>query len=299
MPRGFVLDVFSRILYSPLSMLIVCAGPDTYHARKRARELVAAFRAKHDPTGYSTSNCTGSSLDDLLSQLGSPSLFAVKRLIRCDGLLEDLKIADVRRLAKRLLADQDQTIVLSVEDEAVPTKIEKEFEGVKIVTYSYSLLTGRLFAAAVASLAQEAGVDAQRAAAVAVLADGDMWIADQEIAKCAANAHYIPLSAQSAASGVSLFDLADAYLRRTSSWRTHLSNANESDGAPMVFSAQARTFLRVTAGSAEGVHPYVVKKMQQAAIAPHRGSSALLSALSALVASRSSLASGDEWQSLL
>jgi len=278
-------------------MLIICSGPDTYHARKKARELVAAFREKFDSSGYSTDVLNDPDVEDVLNRLGSPSLFAQKRFIRCDGLLSSLKIADVRKLAKRLLADSDQTIVLSVEDEPLSSKIETEFEGVKIVSYPFPLLSGRAFEEAVSALANQHRVSAQRTKVVANCADGDMWYAEQEIEKCAANPEYQPVSL-STASTSSLFDLADAYLRGSLGWRSKLRSSEEADGASVVFSGQARSWNRVIDGEAGGLHPFVARKMQQLRSTRNQQQETIRQTEAALFASRTGLATAEESQNL-
>src|SRR5262245_59678086 len=98
-------------------MLLICAGPDTWRTREKARELQAAFIAKHDPQGVSTNVLPDADFSAILNALGTSSLFAQKRFIRVNGLFEKLKIADVRALAKRLEADADQSILVTLETE--------------------------------------------------------------------------------------------------------------------------------------------------------------------------------------
>ncbi len=274
-------------------MLIICSGPDTYHARKKARDLVAAFREKYDPQGYSTDILHTVDVDDVLNRLGSPSLFAQKRFIRCDGLLASAKIADVRKLAKRLASDNEQTIVLSVEDEPLSSKTEKEFEGLKIVSYAHPFLHGRAFEDVVIALATQRGVAGERAKRLSALIDGDMWLVDQELQKYAANPDYQfqPMNSDTSST---VFELADTYLRGFPGWRARLDSSDELDGIVSVFPGQTRSFARVLTGDSDGLPPFIVKKLQQLRSTRKIPVQTVLQTTAVLFAARTGLATGKE-----
>lgn len=273
-------------------MLIVCSGPDTYHARKKARELVAAFREKHDPTGYSTEVLSDTDADEIIARLGSPSLFAQKRMIRCDGLLADQKIADVRKLVKRLETDADQTILLSVEEEPTSSKNEKEFSSIKFVQYPYPLLSGTKFVATVTSRAKELGVSEEIAFSIARNADGDMWIADSELQKYAANPNSVLIQQENV--GGNVFDAAEAYISGRSGWRDRLNELDEPENANIVFLSQARTYARVKDGETKDVHPYAVRKLASLRATEGRAKEALLRAIRSFAASRQGVSASSE-----
>jgi len=276
-------------------MLIICSGPDTWHARRKASELVEAFRKKHDPQGLSTELVRlPVELKSLLNQLGTPSLFSKKRLIRCDGLLDELKIADVRALAKRLKDDADQTILLSVEQEPPTSKVTGEFKEIQFFHYDYPLLQGVVFKKWCALRAQELGVSSALAQHVAERTDGDAWLAEQELTKYSANP-LAPLSQMETDEG-SVFDLADRFLTDRTGWRESLARA-EDDQVSVMLASQSRAALRVKDGETGGIHPYVAKKISQMRIpAPTKK---LLRALRSLVGIRQGVASADEMQTLL
>jgi DNA polymerase III delta subunit len=168
-------------------MIIVCSGPDTYSARQKARELGDAFKQKFDPSGYSTEVMTTPDVKELMNRMSAPSFFATKRFIRCDGLFAKIKIADVRALAKRVEADGDTTIVVTVEDETPPEKHTSEFEKGRIVLYPYPLLQGSKFLAWCVIRAKTLGATEQDAKEIAERTDGDAWFAEQELMKRAVN----------------------------------------------------------------------------------------------------------------
>lgn len=276
-------------------MLILCSGPDTYHARKKARELVAAFRQKHDPSGYSTEIMQTPELQDLLGRLGAPSLFAAKRLIRCDGLVESLKIAEVRQLAKRLESAGDDTIILSVEDEPPTPKTLKEFEKIKLVHYPAPLLSGAKFAAAVASRAAELGVSDRLAQEIAGRADGDTWLAEHELEKASANPN--TQFVQRVEGVGTVFDAADTFLQQRQGWRALVAGFPD-ESMVSILATQTRTFSRVRDGETIGVHPYVAKKLSSMRVSDEDARRRFINALRSLYAARQ-FATDDEGQTLL
>ena len=276
-------------------MLLICSGPDTWHARKKAAELVDAFRKKHDPEGLSTEIVQPPvDLKALLNQLGTPSLFSKKRMIRCDGLLDGLKIADIRALVKRVKDDADQTVVLSVEEEPPNAKTVGEFKDVKFIQYDHPLLQGAAFVRWCVERARQLGVDQRLAEWIAQRVDGDVWLAEQELMKCSANPN-APLRESETGEG-SVFDLADRFLTQRSGWRASLARA-EDEQAMTIFASQARSAVRVNDGETQGIHPYVAKKISQLRIASP--TKRFLRALRSLVGSRQGLSSSEESQTLL
>lgn len=237
-------------------MLIICSGPDTWSARKKAKELLRAFRDKHDPQGFSISVMPEPDLASLLQQFGAPSLFSAKRFIRCDGLLEKIKVADSRLLAKRLIEDQDMTIVLTVEAEAIAAKTLEALKDAHVVTYAFPQSEGKAFQDWCVRYAAQHGVPEARAREVALLAV-DTWNAAQMIEMCAANpqAEIVPAFSQEAG----IFEVVEAFLRQKP-WRD-LAHDVEPDAFLATAISQVRSAIRVQDGVTQGLHPFVVKKL--------------------------------------
>src|SRR3989344_4808476 len=274
-------------------MLIICSGPDTFRARQKARELTEAFRAKHDPSGFSIETMKAPDVADLLQRLSAPSFFSAKRFVRCDNLFEKIKIADVRLLAKRLAADKDQTIVVTVETEEPAAKMLGEFVDVQVFKYTHPLLTGRAFLDWCTKRAAELGASASDAEIIARNVEGNIWQAEQELAKRSANPNS-PLAEMEDSSG-SLFELVDAYFRGNSEWRYDVLRADDDQFLVTLFS-QARSWARVKDGEVTGIHQYAVKKLSYL---KGDADAALLKSLRAVVASRTSLAGTSETDTLL
>ena len=278
-------------------MLIVCSGPDTYHARKKAHELVSAFRAKHDPSGYSTEILHDEKIEDVIKRFGTPSLFAQKRFTQCDGLLADLKIADVRLLAKRLESDQEQTILLTVEEEPLAAKHEKEFEKIKLVQYAHPLLSGIKFAQAVQQRAKELNVSQELAAKIATNVEGDMWLAEQELQKCAANPQ-APLIVSSETEET-VFQAAEAFIAQDPQWRNRVRFLTEPESLPSIFLSQSRVYARVKDGESSDIHPYVLRKFSGFRLPMSRAASSVLRSIRVLLSSRQGLTQQGEEDILL
>lgn len=275
-------------------MIIICSGPDTYRAREKARELTSAFRAKHDPQGLATETLDGSEgLPLLLSRLGSASLFTPKKMLRADGCLAKMKIADVRTLAARLEKDKDNTIVLTVEEEAPNGKTLDALKVAPIFHYPFAYQVGLAFKRWLRERAVKVGVNEQVADKIAEFTEGDSWSAVQELEKQAANPQ--ELGKIKAESG-SVFDLADNALSERSGWRVAISLSDDENKLGVCL-AQVRNFLRVRDGHFDGMHPYAVKKLQYASIS--RPEEKFSKFLRAFLASRNSLSTENENEALI
>lgn len=271
-------------------MMIICSGPDTYRAREKARDLVAAFRTKHDPRGLSTEVVDGSEgISLLLSRLAGASLFSPKKFIRADGCLAKMKIADVRSLAARLEEDKDHTILLTVEEESPNAKTLEALKIAPLFHYPFVIQSGSAFRAWVRTQATRQGVSEKIADDIAEYTEGDSWFAIQELQKQAANPHEIALSTTRNIGSV--FDVAEDVLAERQGWRGRLE-ALEDDNAVSIFLGQSRAYLRVRDGWSEGIHPYAAKKLGSLRVPD--AEARMMKLLRAFIGSRSSLSSGNE-----
>lgn len=276
-------------------MIIVCSGPDTYRAREKARDLVSAFRAKHDASGLATEVIDGAEgLPLLLSRLGSASLFHSKKMIRADGCLEKMKIADVRSLAGRLEADRDNTIILTVENESPNAKTLDALKSGPLFHYSFPYQVGLAYKNWVRGLASALEVPQTIADTIADYSAGDSWFAVQELAKQSANPHEIMLNGDGELGSV--FDVADLALSEKRAWRNTVESLAD-DNFSNILLGQARAFLRVRDQQAEGLHPFAVKKLLGARVVDPEAKMRKL--LRAHIASRTSLAVENETENLI
>ncbi len=276
-------------------MIIVCSGPDTYRARQRARELVLAFKQKHDPNSLSTFIlATGQDIKTILSDIGTPSLFTTKKLIKCDGLLATLKIAEVRTLMSKLQIDGDQTILLTVEDEPPSDKILEILKPAPLFFYPFPFLRGSAFLKWIIDEAQKLGVSKALATEIAAYAESDTWYARQELNKKAVYPDAEQVSEKNTVS--SSFETIENFLQEKKGSREQLKNLKDESMISLMQS-QIKSYIRVRDGFTEGMHPYVQKKMKQLKI--RNVEQKLLKSIKALSANRNGLSAGNEIESLI
>ncbi len=264
-------------------MLIICSGPDSYRAREKARELMAAFRKKFDPSGQSTERIDVSQgVADVLNKLGAASLFSSKKFIRTDGLLKKISATDLARLDSRLASDNDQTILVTVEDSPPAKTVTEKLKTTKVFYYSYPLLQGTEFRNWVRENATKYGVSQQIADKVASSCGGDSWCVINELQKQAIN----PQSIVGLSGEESIFRIVDNAIANNLGWRSWASEAKET-GFVSALLFQLRSYERIKSGDLSGIQPFVVSKLRNAKIA--QSESRIAASMRALVGTRSGL----------
>lgn len=275
-------------------MLLICSGPDTWRARQKARELLDAFKAKHDKTGFSTEVIIGEDLGYVLSLIGTPSIFCPKRLIRFDGLLDGVKASELKLLAKRLKEDGENIIILTVEDEPPTGKTLAELKDIKVFQYPFPLIEGTKFIQWCQGQAKAMGLDKDKAAEAANRCQGDTWMAVNELAKLSAyeNAPWAELEYESG----SVYEVVDAYFSRQADWREQVRSRSDEQ-IPSVVLNQAKSAIKVRDKAPMKIPYFAVKKMQ--GYAKERVAKIFYRGLAAFIGSRNGLAAQDEIDSFL
>ncbi len=278
-------------------MLILCCGPDTYRATQRARELEAAFRAKHDPSGSSVERLeTGkAAADAVIERSLTVSLFSPMRFIRTDGLIEHCPKTKAAPLAQALARDPERVIVVSIEREKPATTGLKPFAGVpKLMVNEYPLLKGKAFADWVAGAGSALGItDAAALASLADACDGDAWLASNELAKLAAGGTSDVVRAHETGA----YEIADAFLASDPGRYRALGESGSSERAAHPLFQQASAALRVAAGDTQGLPPFVISKLRH--LDERRAASVAGAAMLAMILARSGVADADELVSFL
>ncbi len=275
-------------------MLIICSGPDTMNARQKALELTQAFKTKFDPAGFSVEVIPDSDISILINRLAAPSFFSTKRLIRCDGILENSKIADVRKLIARVTADNDQSIVISVEEGVPSIKVLDECKAMpSFVFYPFATPTPMQHEAWCKKRASLLGVSTDDAIEIAQRTSGNVWLAEQELMKKSANPKAPMVEVLTETSGA--FDVAETYVRQRP-WRAQMEEVG-ADQCVSILVGQMRAAVRVRDRATSGLHPFVVKKLSAV---PLQGAEvSLLRVLRSQAAIRTGLATADEIDSVL
>jgi len=280
-------------------MLIVCAGPDTYRAREKARELEKAFREKYDPEGHAVESVDVSSSDQIHDRLypllSSGSLFSSRAFIRCDGSFALLKAKGQKVFVERTSTSAD-TIVVTVEPDAPSKKMEEFLKEKGGKVYSFPELKGREYIAWLGQQCDRLSLDRAIATKIAENTEGDSWLAMTELQKYEAypNRERERVSTQDAE--MKIFEITDALLEDKKGWRTRIAEFQD-EGVVTTYFSQLRSYCRVQSGSAEGLHPYVQKKLSRMRVT--KVSQKILSALRVLVFRRKGLIEDGEYETLL
>ncbi len=249
-------------------MLLLCIGPDTFRARRKANELERAFREKHDPSGCGMERVASgkAAVGEILERAQMISLFNPRRFIRTDNLLSECPKNQLAALAKTLARDPEHVIIVSVEDEPPASSSFQAFsEAHKLVRYEFPVLQGQAFLAYVVTLAQELQLASTHPLLrrIADKTDGDSWAAWNELLKLAAGGEQALVHNEE--QSVDLFARSDQLLQKKSAWRQVLTQPDRSvaSQALSTFISQTHSAIRVRDHATEGMKPFVVRKLQQ------------------------------------
>ncbi|MCR4278907.1 MAG: hypothetical protein NUV81_03335 [bacterium] len=282
-------------------MLIVCAGPDTYRAREKAKMLEAGFCKKYDPQSHAVERIDISKIEHVREQLfpllSAGTLFSTKKFIRADGCLSISKTPERKILSEKINKTGVDTILVTVEDEAPSQKVLEAFSKEALIVYSFPILLGKDFKEWVSQEAVRRGVSNDVALQISRCTEGDSWLAMSELQKYSAN----PMIATEGAMGTTagdakIFDITDALIERSPGWRARVSTFKD-DAVIMMYLSQLRSLVRVQSGHTKGIHPFVQKKMLRVRV--RNVTKDFNASLRAFVSRRKGLAEGNEEETLL
>lgn len=243
-------------------MLILCSGPDTFHATKKALELERVFREKYDADGNSVEYLQGKNVtDQLLQRINTVSLFSPRRFLRTRNLVQDGTRTKLLHVAKALVKEPENIIVISVEENApaVSTMRILEENGVKLISYNYPELKNAAFTQAVAALAKEIDIhDSSLIGKISSIFEGDAWAAWGALLQAASGAS---VDAFLKEEGAGVFERADLFLARDERRHAPLADTAKAKETINILLSQSRSALRVRDGSGQGIHPFVQKKL--------------------------------------
>jgi hypothetical protein len=269
-------------------MLLLCIGPDTFRAQAKAQELERAFREKYDPDGSSVEILSAGkeAWAEIMERINTPSLFSPRRFLRTRDLIGNLTKTQIESLARALSNDAERVIVVSIESDPLSAKSTEALAKVpKVICYDFPLLKGEEFRSWLDSIAKTLAISNEAAIRqIAEAADGDGWLAWNELLKVAAGGQTFlaPMLEDK-----SVFEAADLFLRDVKSF-AYLSESDASFSAiAPAFLSQTRAAIRVRDGATDGLHPYVVKKLQR--IPPSPLEPTLAALIKAMISQRSGL----------
>lgn len=276
-------------------MLIICAGPESFLARQKVRELIDAYQQKHDPSGRSIERLEHqSTLQDVLGRLGNMDLFASKKLLKYENLLTGLTPAQTKKLNQAVLKDADQNIVLIEEDKLPPAKIMERFSKEKTFVYEYQKLSDSDLRQAVVAICRQNELKAELADRLIALYPNDLW-AMNTAAQMISVSELLPDQTLPDSQN-SLFNTIDNLLQQKNQVQTGLMGIDAQEIMPLLIS-QALNWHKVKHGQVQGVHPYVQKKLLNTDF--KNPNLKTINFLRCLHATRSSLANGKEIMPLI
>jgi DNA polymerase III delta subunit len=144
-------------------MFILVSGADTFRSLQKAHELEQAYRAKHDPSGFSVQRFPSGKdgIDPLLSSMSGGSLFSARRFLRADGAVSECPKAKRDALLRALARDADDMIVVCVESSDLTEAECKPFAKLpKFFHYRFPLLSPAAFLDWAIAYASSLGVKA-------------------------------------------------------------------------------------------------------------------------------------------
>lgn len=262
-------------------MLLLCIGPDTFRAQRKAVELELAFREKYDKAGTSVERLSSGKdgIQEIIEKANTVSLFCPRRFMRGTDVLGSCPKSLHAPLAQALQRDPDNIIVVSIESEPPAESAMKAFANVsKVMKYEFPTLSGSSFLAFVKELAASVGgTDEDAVGQIAEFANGDSWLASNELAKLAAGGQTALRPTESVGS---IFDIADAYLRQGSDHLRFLGQSGNDSQLLSTLLNQSRVAVRVKDRALDGLNPYVARKIQGQRIpTPEKNFAQLLQAL--------------------
>lgn len=279
-------------------MLIVCSGPDTYCAVQKARELERAFAEKFDKQAFSIERLASGkdAVDELLSQVSTPSLFAPRRFFRANDLIALCPKAKLTSLLSVLKKDPEGAIVVSLEQEPMKAEQKKLFtKEMKFVEYPFPLMQGAAFVAWARDVSLQAGIIWNESLQIlARETDGDTWDFVNEMQKLAAGG---TLEKGTRLALASVYEVAEKFVRGDGSHYKNLFAEKETQDPTPLLISQSRSAIRVRDGFTDGIHPFVVKKMKN--VSGNNLEKRLQIAINAQIKQRSGLLSGKEISSIL
>ncbi|MDQ7815373.1 MAG: hypothetical protein RDU25_06265 [Patescibacteria group bacterium] len=234
-------------------MLLICSGKDTFRSRQKAQELVDAFKLKFDSSGFSIEKIDAKNIDGVLNQTGAMSMFSARRLIRCDGLLAQIKPPQLKTLIKRLKEDASGLILVTLESDEVSEKMMKDLKDVEVHRYEFDLMGSDEFKLWCKKFAINNDVNEKRAMEAAVRYYPDTWMAYQEMMKLSANpdAPMIELDTDEG----NVFGAVGKYLSKAQGWRSFLHDFYEEQVPSLVY-GQSKSGLKVQDGQDVRLPPF-------------------------------------------
>lgn len=277
-------------------MLIICTGPDTFLAHQKVRDLVEAYQQKHVSTGAVIERLeTSTSIQDAISKLGNLGLFATKRLLKYENLFSGITAAQAKKFIQTLVADNNQTVVLTYEDKLPTKKVLDLFPKEVTFIYVHEELKGADLNKWISDRCTHYGITTPPTSKLIELFNNNLWAIDTTLQSIRV-LNNISINENGLANDISAFSLIDEFMQNNPNWRTDFINNDPHELLPILLS-QMINWNRIKDNQADDVHPYVQKKLSYVKFKNSNEMS--LKIFRAMQASRNSLSQNQEILQLL
>ncbi len=273
-------------------MLIICTGPDTFRARLKFRDLVLAYKNKYDKAGSTVEALEPNDLFQQINvRLSSQSLFASKKMLICEGLLQQVTPKQMEKLSQSIRRDGDITVVLDYEEKAPKESLLKSFQDKEMFLYAHEPAKGAELNKIVADLCGRYGVRSESVPSLIQRYQSDLWAIDTALQVLRVNEKEGIFESEGAQKVDNIYAVADYLLAGKNDWLKYIDTF---DPQALLSTAlpQMRTWHMVKDGYGKSAHPFVQKKLSGMKI--NNADEKLLVLLRAMYSSRNSLAGGDE-----
>lgn len=236
---------------------MVCAGPDTFQALKKAQELERAYREKYDPSGVSIERLSEMKpLDAIRARMGG-GLFAQKSFLRATGLVASWKKTDWPQAIEVFARDVDGTIVVTLEEDLSPEHEAMITAWPKAKIYRHTALSGTAFFTWAEAIAKTQGIawDADLRQFASSI-EGDGWSFWNALPRWKATGTF----PEAVIEATSPFARAEQYLKEESRERAFIGVEDELSG---LLVQQARQALRIVAGAPDPRMPAFAQRKWQ------------------------------------
>lgn len=278
-------------------MLIICTGPDTFQARQKTLDLLEAYKQKHVAQGGAVIERleTQTSIANAVAKLSTFGLFANKRLLKFENLLAGITPAQTKQLIKALLADGNQTVVLTYEDKSPTQKILDLFSKENLFIYAHEKLKGAELNKWIAARCKYYHINSDLSSKLIELHGDNLWAIESSLQALRVLNNTSTLE-KTTESDNQVFAVIEQFFKQSPTWITQAAAQDPQELLPLLLS-QLLSWHKIKADQAQDVHPFVKKKLGSTKLP--RPEELTLEAIRTMFASRNSISQGQEILQLL
>ncbi|MHB8830638.1 MAG: DNA polymerase III subunit delta [Patescibacteria group bacterium] len=277
-------------------MLIICTGPETFLARQKTLDLLEAYKQKHVSQGAEIERLESqTSIQDAITRLSSQGLFAAKRLLKYENLMSGITQAQAKQLIKALLADCNQTVVLTYEDKSPTEKILDLFPKENLFVYAHEKLKGPELNKWISARCNFYRISSDVSSKLIELHNDNLWAIESSLQAIRVLSDTSALE-KTTENDDSAFAIIDQFFKNNPNWITQAASQDPQELLPLLLS-QLLNWHKIKSDQAQDVHPFVKKKLGSVKLP--NAEELTLNAIRTMYASRNSLSQNQEILQLL